>query len=443
MDCDAPPAWKNVIGDGSSEDYDILDEDTRNEINRWKAERICVIQRRMQQELESKLEEMDIEEMKPSTPFVKVLVTSDIGYLNEHTATRSNCDDAFVTIWNPSTEQLDLLRTGAVIRIKNLDAKGPRFEGLRQFNGGPSTPILPLSTFQLCESGTRLQRQCKSIFSLHLQSKRFFQESSNDRSKNNSEVSVVGILLDARKHEIHDDWFVYLTDKSQLLLKIHCVKPCDKLRRFLINGLETDVPVVVEFRRILVMKFDDLEQCTIVKYSRESTFCENPGCHFAESLLEWSLSDGGYTSIVRERSYLNVGVRELSNFQANRSYAIGYIAGLFVLPSVPELIIKVDCGASNLYTWRFPLALIQSFMSICDANEFRKYIALNEDKEVQAAKLTKIGQIFGSRKNLFRFNLRMASTASNTCCNYDVEVLHVSIVDANALATMYSQEIFL
>lgn len=443
MDCDAPPAWKNVVDDVLSEDYEILDDDTRNEINRWKSQRICLIQRRMQQELESKLEEMDIEEIKPSKPFVKVLVTSDIGYLNEHTVTRSDCNDAFVTIWNPSTEQLDLLRTGAVIRIKNLDAKGPRFEGLRQFSGGPSTPILPLSTFQPCESGTRFQRQRKSIFSLHLQSKRYLEDSSNDRSQNNSEVSVVGILLDARKHEICDDWFVYLTDKSQLLLKIHCVKPCDKLRRFLINGLETDIPVVLEFRRILVMKFDDLEQCTIVKYSKGSTFCENPCCHFAETLLEWSMSDDGYTSIAKQRSYLNVGVRELSSFQAHRSYAVGYIAGLFVLPSLPELIIKVDCGASNLYTWRFPIALIQSFISTYDADELREHIALNEDEEVQAAKLTKIGQIFGSRKNLFRFNLRTASTESNTSYIYNVEVLDMSIVDANALASMYAQEIFL
>ena len=441
MDCSAPAAWNKMIDDAPSEEFEILDHATRNEIDCWKSKRISLIQRRMQQELESKLIEMDIEDMKPCIPFVKVLVTSDIANRNENS---NDSNDAFVTIWNPSTEQLDLLQTGAIIRMKNLDAKGSRFEGLRQFSGGPSTSILPLpvSTFQLCESGKRLLRHCKSIFSLYLQSKRPLHESSSDRATSNSEVSVVGILLYAKKHEISDDWFVYLTDKSQLLLKIQCISPCDILRRFLNKGLVTDAPVIVEFRSILVMKFDDMERCTIVKYSRGCTFRENPCCHLANTLLKWSMSVDGYTSILKLRSYLNVGVSEFNSFQANRSDAIGYIAGLFVLPSQPELIIKVDCGALNLYSWRFPLALIQSFMSICDIDELCKCIALNEDEEEQVAKLTKIGQIFGSRKTLFRFKLGVTSTALNVCHDYNIEVLNVSTVDANALAAIYAKEIF-
>jgi hypothetical protein len=434
VDSSAPAAWKNMIEDGSS-DLDKLDESTKNEINRWNLQRVGLIQRRMQQELESKLEDLDIEEIKPSKPFFRVLVTTNINDHDENDMARNDCNQAFVTIWDHLPEQIDLLDIGAVIRIKNLDARGSRYEGLRQFSGGPSTSILPLSTVLLHKSRTLLQRNYTSLFSLHLQSKRFLKDASHD---SNDKVSVLGILLDARKHEVRDEWLVYLTDKSQLLVKVQCENPSDKLRSYLINGLSTDIPVLVEFRSMLVMKFDDIEQCAVVKYSNDCRFCENPCCCYsAKALQEWSTSDDGYASILKSRSYLNVGVQELKNFQAHRKDAIGYISGLFVLPSQPELILKVDCGSPYLHTWRLPITLVQSLISLCDVNESHKDIVLNEDEEVQLAKLRKVGRIFGSRKKLLCFKL-ITLTASKTCQNRIVEVLHVSTVDINSLAAMYS-----
>ena len=426
-----------MIDDGSS-DFDKLDESTKNEINRWNSQRVGLIQRRMQQELETKLDELDIEKIRPSKPFLRVLVTTNICKQNENSLTRNDINQAFITIWDPSPEQLDLLDIGSVVRIKNLDTKGSRYEGLRQFSGGPNTSILLLSTFLLHESRTLLQRKYTSLFFLHLHSNKSVQDASSGSTKIKSDVSVVGILLEARKHEYFDDWFVYFTDKSLLLLKIHCVNPCDKLRRFLMDScISTDTPMVVEFRSMRVLKFDHVEQCAVVRYTRECTFCENPCSYLAESLQDWATSDDGYTSILRLRSFLNVGVQELNYYQEHQNDAIGYISGLFVLPSQPELIVRVDCGSPYLHTWRFPLALVQSLICLCNVDELCKDIVLNESEEVQLAKLRKVGLIFGSRKKLFCFKLRLAS-ASKTCQDRNVEISHVSVVETNALAALYS-----
>ena len=67
---------------------------------------------------------------------------------------------------------------------------------------------------------------------------------------------------------------------------------------------------------------------------------------------------------------------------------------------------------------------------------------LSEDEEVEVAKLTKIVHIVVSIKNLFRFNLHMASTVLNTCHGvHNVEVLQESVVDGNTLATLYAQNV--
>ena len=438
MDANAPASWRKIIEDESFDDFANLDEGTKHEISRWNSQRVGLVQKRMQQELETKLEELDIEILKPSKPFLRVLVTTDIHNNGENCLARNEGSQAFVTIWDPSPDQLDVLHMGAAIRVKNLYARGHRYEGLRQFSGGPHTSILPISIFPRQESATILQRKYTSLFSLHVQSKKSFNDPANESIIPDFEVSVVGIFLGAQKHGVGDDWFVYLTDKSHLLLKVHCVNPCDKLRNFLENGLATELPAVVEFRNTRVVEFNHIEQCAVVTYTRESTFSENPCSDCTKILFEWSTSDDGDASIQKLKLYLKLGVHELNNFQAHQNCAIGYISGLFVVPSQPELIVKVDCGSPYLHTWRFPLALIQTFISTCDFDELRKDVVLNEDEETQLAKLTKVGQIFGSRKKLFRFKLCKASVVSTTYHDQTLEISHVSIVDINALVAMYS-----
>jgi hypothetical protein len=418
-------------------DFDKLDEHTKYEIDRWNSQRVGLIQRRMHQELEVKLDQKDIEPIKPSKPFLRMLVTTDINNHDENCFTRNETNQAFVTIWDPSSEQLDLLDSGAFIRIKNLDTKGSRYEGLRQFCGGPSTPILPMSILPLHESRTPEQQNYSSIFSIHLQSKRFIKDVSKISLKSKNEASVVGVLLDARTHESTNDWTVYITDKSHLLLKVQCVNPSNKLCNVLRNSLATKSPLVVEFENTVIMEFDEIEQCAVVTYPREAGFCENPRrCYVGKLLHEWSTSDDGYTSILKLKSYLKVGVHELK-FQAHQ-YAIGYIFGLCAIPSQAELFVKIDCGSPFIHTWRLPFALVQSLNSICHTEELRTEVALNEDQEVQLANLKKLGQIFGSRKRLFCFKLGMIPTALMKCQNCAMQVSNVSAVDTNALAAMYS-----
>ena len=99
---------------------DGLDADTRRDLDRWRARRSALLPERIKQELDAKLEEYDLDQ-KPSLPFLKLHVES---LAQDGESGRDVHEEAHLTVWNPSTEQLDLLREGNTLRFKNLDTRG-------------------------------------------------------------------------------------------------------------------------------------------------------------------------------------------------------------------------------------------------------------------------------------------------------------------------------
>jgi hypothetical protein len=425
VDEEAPLTWKRMLQESSSDFVENLDEASKGEINQWSSRRAALLRLRMQKEMERKLELLDLD-LIHSTPFVKALVGN--------CGQEDDSNEAILTIWKPSSEQLDMLREGAALRVKNLDTKSGRFEGLRQFTGNASTAILTLSSNDDPALQVQLKRKYSTLFSVYVESKAHWKDLPSEPNKIN--VNVVGVVLKVKKVDNPQGLWIYLTDKSHLILRIHCNDVCDNLTSLLKSDIcDGEVTKILEFDNVQVLPFDVVERCAVVQYRKISHFAEKTYSQRAKALRRWSSSKNGYASLQKLRLYVDIGVQEVTNPRSRSIKAIGYISGLHVLSSHPQIILRVDCGDSTLQTWKFPLALISAFAGSCE--ELNKAVVLNAEEEMKLTQLTKIGHVYRARKNLFCFTLQRIQVSSITNQECDFEVSCISAVDARALAALY------
>ena len=277
IDEEAPPIWGQMMKDGPSvECFEQLDTVSRLLIENWNLKRSALLRDRMEQEIHSKLEELD-NSSGPSTPFVKVLVRShDPG-----------SEEAMLTIWNPSNEQFDLLRNGSVLSFQNLDCKHSRFDGMVQLTGNSSTPISKMAQLPRYLSS----RTYSSMFRLQLTTNRFITNRTPDVSA--PPISAIGILL-TFKAQMDRDIFtrtVCVVDESfiRLQIQLHTTE-ASELESFLASlGCQSIDASATEFR---VVAFHDLTSqpidssagCIVAHFTALSTFDPDPSCGRAERL---------------------------------------------------------------------------------------------------------------------------------------------------------------
>lgn len=379
-----------------------------------------LLQERVQKEMNSKLEELDIV-CEPSVPFVKALLSSP------NSEVPSN--DAILTLWRPSSEQLVLLREGSVLRMRNLDPKSARFEGMRQFVGNSCTRMWAVSNGS---SNSLQRRNSTTLFSVTLASKACWLGAFPGTS--NGIVTVVGVVLDIKYCDNDHGWTLYLTDKSHLVLRIQCDDNCEKFSSF----QDDDFPVV-EFHGLRVMPFDNDEGYAVLQYCTTSRFFFKPDSRRARSLMEWSTSRNGFRSLEYLRLYSSMGLQQAVNSDAQTVKAVGFIAGMHVLLSYPQIAMHIDCGMSIMQRWKLPLAVISSFPASCIDSDLNDTVVLNEKEEWKLTQLTKLGHVYRARKGLFCFSLRRGQCASLIGnCGVEFDIVRISCADTKALASMFS-----
>lgn len=413
-----------MLKDGSATFFDDLDDSSRADIDRWSSKRAVALQTRMQMELAAKLEELDFD-TEPSIPFVKVLVASCS--VNCAVGVDSSDEEAILTIWRPSNEQLDALTEGVVVRVKNIDTKAGRFDGRGQFSGVSSTSIsMRISDPPLC-----MARDVTTLLQISLSSKRLWKDSLNKLT-----FDALGVILKVKEVDDCRGWWIYLTDESHLLLRVHVDADCNDLASFqsFSNGIIGHA--VVGFRDLRTMPFDYLEYCAVAQYRGGSHFFPKPADCLADRLLQWSNSGECRDQLRRLLAYLDVGLQEATRIDSNCFKAIGYIADFQVRSNQPQLLVRVDCGGPALHTWKFPLALISSFAGSCQ--ELVEVVVLYDEDEVKLTQLTSIGPALRARHNLYCFILRRSEGSLADCNDCVFEVSQISAVDTSALAALYS-----
>ena len=420
--------------EGTPSDFlDDLDNDTKTIIDRWNTKRASLLRDRMQQEMNAKLEEFEVA-IDPSLPFVKVLVRSCTA--KSAPDTDPSCEEAILTIWKPTDDQLDALQEGTVLRMKNLEIKAGLFDGLLQLSGNGSTPIMtaPMSTdIGVPDCNVRTY---SSIFRLHLTTKRLLKHKTQEGAP---EIDVLGIILRTKDDVDGSGWSLSLIDQSKLQLRVQCRTDQRGLCSYLssisrdFNG-EAHSYRIVGLRGLRMMPFDGSENVAVALYQANSSFVEKPTCSRTKRLREWAVSDKGQQELRKAVLYKNVGVPEIARLGAKQCKAIGYIAGFSFLLNRSLIFIRVDCGGPTLHTWQFPLAAVMAFASSSGNHE--DIVVLNSEEETQIMPLSSIASVLRSRQSLYCFSLQSLEGAHTENCNF--EVTHISKVDTEALAALYS-----
>jgi hypothetical protein len=418
-----------VRNDGSS-DFDCLREDDRHELSRWNVRRSLLVQRRIQDEIDAKLEELDCC-LEASVPFVKLLVTDD----SEGAVSGESqfAERAVLTIWRPTNTQLDLLQVGSLVRIKNLGVKSERFDGRLQFSGGASTPMsyIPSSNAYQSLEGL-LGHSYTSLLRAHLQTKRCWNGNSNDRCM----LNVLGVVLKVEMLDDNQGWNIFLTDESRLLLCVYGDRDIHQNSPGATVLSSGGKPAIVGFSNLRATLFDYAECCAVAQFDGLSRIQIEPRCQQAARLAEWVQSDMGCVELKKLTLYLNSGIQGSGMPGSSATRAIGYISGFHYSYTHTRLLVMVDCGGSSLHTFKLPLDLLPAIAVLCP--DLEEYVALHVEGESLVSKLPIIGRVLRARQTMFSFTVHSMSTAPLDFPGCVMEVSHVSAVDTNALAALYS-----
>jgi hypothetical protein len=138
----APEVWQRLMASASPGDlYEQLSQSDQAIVEKWKEKRDYLLRDMVQKEIEARLEG-DTALCRESTPFIRVFVKSyDTRESDAVSYAVNSCEGAMLTIWNPSEQQIGLLREGHVVRIRNLAVRASKHEGLLQITAGGKTQM--------------------------------------------------------------------------------------------------------------------------------------------------------------------------------------------------------------------------------------------------------------------------------------------------------------
>lgn len=416
-----------------------LDTKEKRIIESWRQRRVDLLRKRMQGEIDAKLEEADSNESL-STPFLRVLVRSSAVSTKEWAI-----EEAMLTIWNPTEEQREAVNEGQIVRFKNLMVKD-RFDGLLQLSAKSRTPIAVVarSVPKRLLNQTSSTKGLRSIFQVTLLSK---EASEGRRQHVPFEVDVVAIVLKAEKFKDSTPyWQIHLTDNSGLVLRVQCSFDRSELvpLSFLSSSVRDNVDScsIVAFRNLRVLPFDEMAGCAVVEFKDTSVFKQqkSPGSTAQEQTLRrWATAERGALRLHRLASAMDANVPWKRN--THPIVAIGYVHDFHVL-SMNQILVEVDCGVGDLRVWKLPLTQIQDFLRICKgAEETRSTVVLNAEAEQRIAKTTSLERIYRARESPYRFLLQRLSSSQEIPAGFpecQYEVVNVSTVNTEALAGLYT-----
>jgi hypothetical protein len=444
----APEVWQRLMASASPGDlYEQLSQSDQAIVEKWKEKRDYLLRDMVQKEIEARLEG-DTALCRESTPFIRVFVKSyDTRESDAVSYAVNSCEGAMLTIWNPSEQQIGLLREGHVVRIRNLAVRASKHEGLLQITAGGKTQmdLATSSPIPLASIGYA-NRFFTNILRVHLTAKKC--SAAMIPTSPAPEVDTVGIVLRASQegsNPTEERETIYLTDETGMVLKIERDQLLDaddafsSLSSSALQNIEN--PVTVAFRDLRVTHFDFTENCSVAVFAQTSSVAIQAANSRVSSLIRWAKSASGSAILRRAAACIDAGINTIrQQSSAATITAIGYIAG-FDIPDLPgennpsHLEIRVDCGMPELQAWDFPFFLLDEALRICSVTP--EPVSLDQAHDEKYANLKVLGKIFSARGLLLSFSLRKkSSNMAKPCDDERYEVRQVRVADCSALAEL-------
>jgi breast cancer 2 susceptibility protein len=423
----APAAWRLIAQSESPEKlYRRLDDLGKSSVDGWNRKRAALLQRSIQKAISERIAEDDASTRK-ITPFLRLLVKST------DCKKSLKCEEAVLTVWQPTDDQLDVLQEGSILRFRELSVRPDRYDGMLQFTASSRTSMEMRTQAVPCnDENGYVPRTPTNLFSVTCASKRLLQ--TVQASGRPVETDTLGIVFKVFDNKHDADGCVYVTDESGLVLRIQRISlfsDFDTESRFISTATESKREAIVACRDLRVLPYDTSEVCAVAEYTRTSSHSTGSKNARVNQLMSWACTKEGRAKLRYLAACVDAEVPFLQKpAMLDERVAFGYVAGFFVPPS-KVLQVTVDCTGDQLHTWNFPLSLLKETSEACQGS----VVALNADAEASASQLKCLGDISRARGILLRFHLRRVKS-TDTLDGFIYEVFSVKKANIGALASL-------
>ena len=310
--------------------------------------------------------------IRASTRFVRIHVQaypSNPFERNNDCKSRKISDDrnqALLTVWNVTDEQLDILTEGNVVAAKNVAVKGSLYENLMQLSAGSWTMLQLLSPQPGLESlklsGCRL-REYTLLLRIHLASKALLESSCVVHP----EYDLIGFLLNVEEEDGNIQ--LYLTDESGLIVRVD--RQLDLNSHATMSQVETMKRncemvnhTIVALQNIRVMPYDTASNCAVGLWTQSSLHAKEKNDRH-QSILSWVRSDYGTNTCNLLRTLLKLRIPASGSLPSKSCVAVGYISAIQNhFDNINMWRFTIDCMGSMSLEVNFPLVQLERLLRI-------------------------------------------------------------------------------
>jgi hypothetical protein len=416
-----------------SEFFYAQNDSAQKQILEWMKKRSLSLQRRMQEEMESKLEEIEFDTTK-STPFIRCIVRS-AGFDPETDDLRLE-DEAVLTIWEPSEERVAILKSGACIRLQKVDVQPHLYNGRKQLQARRETAIFVSPTLPPDIATKKASHHVySSLLDVHVTIRSV--ENADDFGMQEP-LNLIGCLVAIRRScSSPMSTTLYLTDESNFLLKIVFSNYRGRLNQDLRALLEShsvaasrNTFAVVGFERLRARRFDFEDSCAVLACDEFSVVRVTPKCRRADRLQSWLRRPEKVRFLRLKAASAALGVPEFTPTE-NRRTLIGYILN-FYLTANQQLVLQLDVGSNGTTAAIVPLEVLIEMQSNATAKSVECPVAFIND--CAADQLQSLNWVYQCRHVLFKF------TVDRAHANETATVLSMEPIDAGVLAELYASQ---
>lgn len=342
----APSEWKDMLRQPCPDDFlrDASDS-TKSVIRTWQDKRKHLITERIRQELEARFEEHGLDKA-PSKPFVRFLVQDSRNALNGASSTNNQCQ-ALLTVWGPSTGQLELLKEQSTLRARQIAVKNDKFDGLLQISASNRTIFFELP-MKPVESGKGVnvipgeRSMVRGVFQTCLLSARL-----DPSEKHGRQIDLAGTPL--RVDNSNGRCYTYLTDRSGMILRVESdAALCEHTE-------PTFTPLLL--RSIEIRPFDAIEDVAVAAYSPLSSLSDDWMSPTVHRLSRWLRTEEGRRQVELTLAILTAKVPTKFRLRTSGLVLLAYLVEFTVLEN-KHLIVKVDTGGEGLLNLDLPFSLL-------------------------------------------------------------------------------------
>ena len=355
-----------------------LSQREQESVDSWVNRRSSLIQLKSQRIISQRLETEPGMSSWKSSRFIKINVRALVkrGHSEPNVATKDG-NEAMLTLWDPSEEQLSLLQEGRVVYFENVAVKEKEIDNLLQLSiRGKATmkeinPHPPLESLYL--SGYR-KREQHSLVRIHLESRRLSASSIVS-----PECDVIGYLLRVTKVPLGDNtrFFIYITDQTGLVLRIERDTFNDKdneLVHWEKHTHELGCGLLLHFLNIRIRPFDLFEGCAVGIWTNSSIYQKTMNNSHCCKLQNWSESSEegkALCDVIIDR--MNLYFPTSGKLPKEFAVIIGKVLNVQRIKGKNEkmmdikddLLLAVDVGTGQAIEFLLPNELLSKVSMIC------------------------------------------------------------------------------